>query len=92
MRNQGSFNDEALRQAATELGFDADALLETMKSPEVEDAIKDDVNGADRVSLQAIPLIIINGKQVGRWRNVPERKWEVLEAIIDEAAGRRPPR
>ena len=50
------------------------------------------MNGADRVSLQAIPLIIINGKQVGRWRNVPERKWEVLEAIIDEAAGRRPPR
>jgi predicted DsbA family dithiol-disulfide isomerase/uncharacterized membrane protein len=92
MRHQDEFNDDALRQAATELGFDADKLFATMQDPEVEDAIKDDVNGADRVSLQAVPLVFINNKQVGRWRIIPERSTEVLELIIDEAAGRRPPR
>jgi protein-disulfide isomerase/uncharacterized membrane protein len=89
MRHQDAHNDDALRQAATEAGIDADALLAAMSTSEVADAIADDVNGADKVSLQAIPLIIINGKQVGRWRVIPERSAEVLEMIIDEAAGRR---
>ncbi len=78
--------DAIVTKAATELGLDRAVLVETMNSVEADAAVKDDVEGADKVSLQAIPLILVNGQAVGRWRHLG---FEALDAILLEAAGKR---
>jgi protein-disulfide isomerase len=81
MANQRNLGDEALLQAAVELGYDETAFLAAMNSPEAARAITVDATAGKRMGLTGVPLIYVNGKKIPRWR-----KEGVLDAIIEEAA------
>jgi len=86
LSHQQSFTDEALREAAGELGFEPDALLAAMSSPEVEAAIRDDVDAGAKINLSAIPSILVNGRIIARWGYLgPERGREIITGILNAA-------
>lgn len=77
MDNHRSLNEASVRQGVGDLGFDAEALFETMKNPDVAAAIEEDCRAAKR-SLKSrasllhrggIPTIYVNGKAVPWWRD-----------------------
>lgn len=85
MTHQAEFNDDILRQAAAQMGFNVEALFAAMDNPETKAAIEEDVKaGKDLLYRSGIPTIYVNGKVLPRWRldNEP-----VLERILNEAAG-----
>lgn len=69
--------------AAALAGLHLDTLLSTMELPEVSGAVTQDIASANQLGVTAIPLILINGRQVGAWRLDGEN---VLGRIIDEAS------
>lgn len=85
LRNQAGFNDESLRAAATELGFDADAFFARMDDPATSAAVQQDAAGGKEAGLQNSPLIFINEKLVPRWMYGEE---PLLRQILDAAAQR----
>jgi protein-disulfide isomerase/uncharacterized membrane protein len=87
MSHQQSFTDDALRQAAGELGLDVGALLAATSAPDVADAIRTDVDAGGRLNLPNIPSIVLNGRLIPRWRHPEtERSRLTLEAILNAAA------
>ena len=90
MDHQKEFNDPALRQAATKMGFDPAALFKTMEAPEIAAAITEDCKAArpskeakfSRLFRNGIPTIYLNGKVIPRWRLGEE---VILEQILDAA-------
>ena len=93
MAHQQSLNDAALRQAAGELGFDADTLLAELSGPGGDAAISEDVSAGNKLMAgqrRGIPRIYIQGKRVLVWRHLgPEKGRDVLRAILEEAASGR---
>ena len=96
MEHHDSFSEEALRAAATEMGLDADKLLETMATADVQAAIADDIEMAKTLprlrlgmpkGLHSIPGVFVNNKHVPRWTLPGE---DVLGRILKEAAGQAP--
>jgi protein-disulfide isomerase/uncharacterized membrane protein len=92
MANQDRFDDEALRQAATKLGFDADSFFIAMTDDDLQANIQDDIQAGSRLprlrlgtaaGVNSIPTIFVNGRYIPRWR-LDDRS--VLEEIIAEAA------
>jgi len=86
MSHQEDLSDEALRQAATEMGLDADALFAEMDKPRVSAAIQADAKaGKPMLYRGGIPTIYVNAKVIPRWRleGTP-----VLERILDDAYGK----
>jgi protein-disulfide isomerase/uncharacterized membrane protein len=81
--SQKQFSDENLRKFATSLGLNADALMTTMNTPQVNQAIQGDISIAQRLGMPSIPRVYINGKLVARWNLANEF---VIERIIEEAA------
>lgn len=81
MKNQSNFNDEALRAASPQLGLDPEALLNAMKSPQVQAALAQDITSGKALIVQGVPTIYVNGRWVPRWKlgDIP-----VLELIFDE--------
>jgi protein-disulfide isomerase len=49
MENREKFDDATLRPAATEMGFDADALFAAMEQPELQASILDDIQAAKQL-------------------------------------------
>ena len=84
LNNQSRFNDQALRQVAPQLGFDADALLSEMDSNATAQAIANDVRAGERLDVQGVPYLYINGKRVPRWKL---QGHDILQQIIDEVGG-----
>lgn len=84
LANQKQFSDQALRQAAVEMGFDADALFEKMEDPAVRGFILEDCQAGKRIGLRSIPMLFVNRKFVPRWLRDGD---VVLESILIEAAG-----
>ncbi len=84
LNNQSRFNDQALTQAAPQMGFDADALLNEMKSNETAEAIADDVQAGQQLNVRGVPFLVINGKRVPRWKLEGH---DILQLMMDEAAG-----
>ncbi|MBN2560545.1 MAG: thioredoxin domain-containing protein [Phycisphaerae bacterium] len=90
MDHQEDFSEETLRQAATEMGLDADALFAAMDGPEAAAAIEEDTraakpdqkSGGSLLYRGGIPTIYVNGKVIPRWRL--EGK-PILRMILDEA-------
>lgn len=82
--NQHRTSSAALRNAAEELGFDADELIRTMNSTEVLRAIETDARDAERQNIGNIPHLVVNRRRVPRW-NLEGH--DVLGTIFDEAAG-----
>jgi len=83
MENQKTFSDATLRQAATNMGLDPDALVLQMQTTDVSAAIQDDTAAGKKMYLRSIPFFFVNGKEVPRWRLKGGR---VPELIIEEAA------
>jgi protein-disulfide isomerase len=81
--------DDALREAAPSLGFDADELMAKINSPEVAEAQRQQIETAARYVVGAmrkrgqIPAIYVNGRYVTRWKL---QDHPVLREIIDDAA------
>jgi protein-disulfide isomerase len=90
MGHEEEFSEDALRQAATEMGFDADALFTAMDGAKTAAAIEEDARAAKRTREArssilyrgGIPTIYVNGKVIPRWRLAGA---DVLERILDEA-------
>jgi protein-disulfide isomerase/uncharacterized membrane protein len=91
MENREKFSDAALRAAATQMGFDADALLAAMEQPELQANIVDDIEAAKQLpqlrhglppGLYGIPTIFVNGRYIPRWQldDKPVLKDILLEA------------
>ena len=88
MNNPDSLTEEAVRAAAAELEFDADALFAAMEDETIDAGIKEDVTAGKAVRLTGIPMILINGRHVARWRWLgAETGREILESVMAEAAG-----
>ena len=84
MTHTKEYSDDALRQAATEMGLNPDALFATMNSPEVAAAITEDITaGRPMLWRNGIPTVYINGRVAPRWQLEGQ---PVVEAILDEAA------
>jgi protein-disulfide isomerase len=92
MENREHFSDAALRAAAQEMGFDADALFTTMELPEIAANILDDAQAGKRLpqlrhgmpaGVFGIPTIFVNGRYVPRWQLEDK---PVLREILNEAA------
>jgi protein-disulfide isomerase len=87
MSHQQSFADDALRQAAGELGLDPDALLAALQQDEVAAAVRDDLDAGKRLNVNSIPTIYVNGKLIAHWRD-RGAEWgrRVVEGVLNEAA------
>jgi protein-disulfide isomerase len=92
MENRQRFSDEALRTAATELGFDANALFAAMEQDDLQANILDDIRAGKRLprlrhgmppGLYGVPTIFVNNRYVPRWRLGDQ---PVLPDILVEAA------
>ena len=82
LAHQGQLGDAVLRQAAPELGLDADALLAEMNSPATQASIAQDIQVGKVMIMQGVPTIYINGKWVPRWRLDSAN---IIQHIIDQA-------
>lgn len=85
MANQGKVDAGALSAVAEQLGLSADAFTAALSSPEVRNAVIEDARAAQRLDINAIPMIFVNGKRVPRWRLEGHH---VLQDIIKEAMDR----
>jgi protein-disulfide isomerase/uncharacterized membrane protein len=84
---QDALTDEALGQAAADLGLDAAALRSAMDAPEVTQAIEEDVNAGKVLNLRFIPAVFIDGRPVLRWRFLGlEEGRKIIRSILDAAA------
>jgi protein-disulfide isomerase len=92
MENRERFDDAALREAAAQMGLDADALFAAMEQPELQANILDDVQAAKKLpqlrygvrpGLYVIPTIFVNGRYVLRWQLDDQ---PVLKEILSQAA------
>ena len=66
--NQQGFSDETLREVATAIGLDADALLAEMQSPVVRDTVVEDAKLCRRLGSSSLPTIFIEGRRVPKWK------------------------
>ncbi|MGE0478957.1 MAG: thioredoxin domain-containing protein [Phycisphaerae bacterium] len=82
MDNPKSVNDESVRARAVGFGVDAAAFEAALASAETKAAIDEDVLGAQRVGLSALPTIYVNGRFVPRWKRPNDN---VLERIFNAA-------
>jgi len=92
MENQKRFNDDALRDAAVKLGFDADTLMTLMQERALQAKILDDIRAGKQLpklrhgmpaGIYTLPTIFVNGHFVPRWHL--EGK-PILKEILSEAA------
>jgi protein-disulfide isomerase/uncharacterized membrane protein len=67
---------------AADLGFDRAAFAAAMDSPAVAARIQADIAQADRLGIQTVPVVFVNGKRLRNWS-----KLETWEAILGPPAG-----
>ncbi|MBX3386618.1 MAG: thioredoxin domain-containing protein [Phycisphaeraceae bacterium] len=83
LQNQANMSVEAVRRGAAAVGLNADAVVQAMNSPAVEQAIQDDIAAAARLNVGQIPCVYVNGKFVPRWSREGD---DVMGRIVEEAA------
>ncbi|QYK47692.1 MAG: thioredoxin domain-containing protein [Phycisphaeraceae bacterium] len=87
LANQSDLNEQKIvaeaMTLADEHGFDLQKFMDTYRGRSVQAALDQDIRGAQRVGVQSLPTITLNGRKVPRWIVGDE---VVLDAIIDEAA------
>jgi protein-disulfide isomerase len=82
IRNQGKYTEESLKQAAIEIGLDGEKFAQTMASPEVAQAIQEDINAGTALHFRSMPAVYIND----RWLARPKLEGhDVLNAVIEKA-------
>lgn len=87
MRHQEPLTDELVAQAASELGFQLEALQAAMQHPRVEAALQEDIKAGKLLQMKTIPTLFINGRHVSRWRwQGAEKGREIINAILNAAA------
>lgn len=86
MNNPKPMGLDQIKQAARAIGLDGGAVITGMDNPAVGAAIQDDIAAAQSIAVGQIPAIYINGRFVKTWTREGDN---VLERIIDEAAGRK---
>jgi protein-disulfide isomerase len=80
---QQPITEELIERAATDLRLNAAALQATMEHPQLSQNIANDARAGKTLGLERVPMILIDGKHVPRWRLPGQR---VLERIVDEAS------
>lgn len=85
MQNQVPLDANALANAAAAADVDVSALLTTMESAEITNAIEQSAQAAKSLGLRSIPMIYVNGKFVPRWsrQDVPDLLHRILESARD---------
>ena len=82
--NQAQVTEETLKANAFQMGFDVNALMQKMDSPEVTALILQDAALGKRYGLTQVPWIYLNGRQVPRW--IRGNKDIMLGKMIEQAA------
>jgi protein-disulfide isomerase len=83
LANQQNLTDEALREAAPDLGLDPDKLIAAVNSAEIKEEVVKQLDLAAQVIRQGVPTIYVNNKWVARWKFDEEI---ILDDIFDEAS------
>lgn len=82
MELDGELDEAIIRNAAMQLGFDVDALWDAMNDPACDAGIQEDLRSAQGVGIKGIPMLLIDGKRVPRWKLEGA---QIVEKIIQEA-------
>lgn len=82
----GAFTDAELSAALVQQGFDAQAFLATMQSPETLRRVQADCDEGSALGLYFTPMIFVNGVEFKGWQ-VPG----ALQRTIEEVAASNPP-
>jgi protein-disulfide isomerase len=83
MQNHANLNsDDVLRNLAAAAELDPVALFDLIDSAEIDAAIAEDVRDAQRLGVQGIPTLFVNGRLVPRWRREGD---DVLPRILAAA-------
>ena len=77
-----SYSDDAAANFAQSLGLNREVFLGTMDSPDANNAVVEDIQAGQKVGLQSLPWMYVNGKRVPRWQREGDN---VLERILKEA-------
>jgi predicted DsbA family dithiol-disulfide isomerase len=92
MENQGAFDDQVLRRALGNLGFDEDTFLDAMAESELQQSILEDVEAGNQLprlrhgmppGIYGLPTIFVNERFVPRWSLDGQ---PILHEILEEAA------
>jgi len=67
MEHQASFSEPAMESAIREMGWDVDAVMEKMGSPEVARAIEEDASFLKKIRKPSYALLVVNEKIAPRW-------------------------
>ncbi len=68
---------------ASQLGLDADRLIEAMNSDEVAKRIAEDVEQAKRLGVRSTPTVFVNGRLINSWARTLDDFWKGLGALYN---------
>jgi predicted DsbA family dithiol-disulfide isomerase len=68
VRALGSFTTRQTPEAAMAVGLPAADLISVLRAPEVEAAVQNDIDAGRQLGIRSLPTIIINRRQVPRWK------------------------
>jgi predicted DsbA family dithiol-disulfide isomerase len=83
MMNQNNVTDLLLEGMAMELGIAPKDLFEAMELPDAQQMINTEAAAGMKLGLTSIPFVVVNGKQLTRWKAGYEN---VIPRIISAAA------
>ena len=86
MQGRGAFVPSLTPDAAMAGGLPTADLVLLMKAPEVEDAVRDDVEAGKKLGLRGIPVIVINGRKVPRWKLDDEPRLDLFFAALSDSS------
>lgn len=78
----GAFTDTELRTGLQELGFDPDAFIKVMESPETLQLVRNDIEEAVSLGLWHTPMVFVNGAEVKNASAAPGTLTRVVREIL----------
>ncbi len=81
--HRDEFMNYSVRQIAEATGLPAESLGSAMRAPEVDQALKEDVDASQELHLTSVPMVFVAGKFLPRWRL---DGYDVLGEVVKEAA------
>jgi protein-disulfide isomerase len=80
-RNAGELSVESLTEIAGELGLDTERFAQDMQDPDLERAVRDDLQLGQQIGFTGTPAFVINGRSM-----IGGQPTDTFRQIIDQAA------
>jgi protein-disulfide isomerase len=80
-RNAGELSVESLTELAGELGLDTERFAQDMQDPDLEQAIRDDLQVGQQLGFTGTPAFVINGRSM-----IGGQPTDTFRQILDQAA------